>query len=176
MMRKFGLSVCLLLCAANFGSVQQASAAQQESQAPQLASTLAFNPSTPLEARFTLPPESVLQRYRNSPQPAPFFHDPTPTEREELNAVLQQLPMFTRRVLMQHVRSISFVEGIPGNGVTSKEEGSTPAIFDIVLRAGILHETVSQFLTRKERCYYSAAPSTSHWISKAVPCRLSFMS
>lgn len=36
-----------------------------------------------------------------------------------------------------------------------KEEGSTLPVFDIVLRAGLLNESASAFLTRKERSYYS---------------------
>lgn len=159
MMRKYSLSICLLSAAANLGFAQQAPTARQATQVPQSSSALTFDPSTPLKARFTLPPEPVLSRYRNSPKPTPYFYEPTPAEREQLNAVLQHLPTFTRRVLTQHVRSISFVEGIPGNGLTSLEEGSNPRVFDIVLRASILHETVSEFLTRKERSYYTAAPS-----------------
>lgn len=159
MMRKYSLSICLLLAAANFGFAQQAPTAQQATQVPQPAPLPAFDPSTPLQARFTLPPEPVLSRYRNSPKSTPYFYEPTPAEREQLNTILQQLPTFTRRVLTQHVRSISFVEGIPGNGVTSLEEGSKLPVFDIVLRASILHETVSEFLTRKERSYYAATPS-----------------
>ncbi len=35
------------------------------------------------------------------------------------------------------------------------EDGPTLPVFDIVLRAGLLNETVSEFLTRKERGYYT---------------------
>ena len=72
---------------------------------------------------------------------------------------MEQLPAFARETLLQHVRSISFIDGIPGNGVTSLEEGTTVPVFDIVLRAGLLQETVSDYLTRKERGYYSSDPS-----------------
>ena len=55
-----------------------------------------------------------------------------------MDTVLEQLPAFTRKTLMQHVRSISFIDGIPEKGVTSLDEGTTVPIFDIVLRAGLL--------------------------------------
>jgi hypothetical protein len=83
----------------------------------------------------------------------------TVAERMNVESALQQLPAFARQALMEHVRSISFLEGLAGNATTMKEEGSTVAVFNIVLRADLLHETVSQFLTRKERNCYSPSDS-----------------
>ncbi|HEY0264565.1 MAG TPA: hypothetical protein VGC07_08575 [Granulicella sp.] len=40
--------------------------------------------------------------------------------------------------------------------MTSKEPGTGLPVFNIVLRAGLLHENISEFLTRKERSYYTA--------------------
>ena len=157
-MKAFVLTCCLLVWAGG-GPVRSALAQPQADQAARPESVLPFDPSTPLAARITLPPESVLERFRNLPKPAPTFHEPTQAERKQMDIVLEQLPAFTRKVLLQHVRSISFMDGIPSNGVSSMEAGSTLPIFDIVLRAGLLHETVSDYLTRKERGYYSSAPS-----------------
>lgn len=151
--------ICCLLVWADGDPVWSALAQPQIDQAARPESVLPFDPSTPLAARITLPPESVLERFRNLPKPTPAFHEPTQAERKQMDTVLERLPVFTRKVLLQHVRSISFIDGISGNGVTSVEAGSTLPVFDIVLRAGLLHETVSDYLTRKERGYYSSAPS-----------------
>ena len=158
-MKVFVLACCLCICPAGWAAVQAAVAPNRADDSSPPISGLPFDPSTPLATRITLPPESVLARYRDFPKLTPVFHELTPAERQEMDTVLEQLPAFTRKTLLQHVRSISFIDGIPGNGVTSLEEGTTVPVFDIVLRAGLLHETVSDYLTRKERGYYSSDPS-----------------
>ena len=155
----FVLTCCLLVWAAGFVPSRNALAEQQAAQAARPQAVLPFDPSTPLASRVILSPESALERHQNLPKSPAAFHAPTQAEREEMDTVLQQLPTFTRKVFLQHVRTISFIDGVPGNGTTSMEEGSTLPVFNIVLRAGLLHETVSEFLTRKERGYYSPATS-----------------
>lgn len=76
-----------------------------------------------------------------------------------LGEVIQQLPPFARKAFTEHVRTISFFDGITGNGATMLEADSTGPVFNVVVRASILHETVSDFLTRKERKCYIAKES-----------------
>jgi hypothetical protein len=110
-----------------------------------------FDPSVPLTARVQSTPSDVWQNFTASTT----HHDLTKEERARLEGVLTQLPAFSRSVLLQHVRSISFVDGIPSNGLTSKESDPGMHVFNIVLRAGLLNEDISEFLTRKERSYYN---------------------
>jgi hypothetical protein len=70
------------------------------------------------------------------------------------------LPAFERRALQNHVRSISFVDGLPMNGLTLLDDPADPNTIDIVIRPAVLTETISQFLTRKERSCYQ--PSETH--------------
>jgi hypothetical protein len=128
-------------------------------QSSPTAAQIKFDPSTSLASRIAYPPEFVLQHYRDAPKPSPTFHELTEAEHAEVESVLQQLPAFSRKVFSQHVRSISFVDGPFGNGTTMMEDGSTLPVFDLVLRAGLLHENISELLTRKERNYYSIADS-----------------
>lgn len=127
-------------------------------QAPQIPSSSilgAFDSSASLDSRIMLPPESVQQHYRALPNLSLKFHEPDKSERLEILNALDKLPTFARRALMEHVRSICFLDGTPANGTTEMEAGSAlHPVFNMMLRAGLLHETVSEFLTRKENTYY----------------------
>jgi hypothetical protein len=150
-MKPFVLVCCVLLSLLGFEPAQKQRVEHLADGTPPVALPLTFDPSIPLESRLTFPPDSVRRRYRN-----PTFHKLTEAEHAKVERVLGELPAFTSRVLAQHVRSISFVEGIPANATTIMEPESTLPVFDIVLRAGLLNESVSEFLTRKERSYYAA--------------------
>jgi hypothetical protein len=68
------------------------------------------------------------------------------------------LPDFERRALQSKVRSISFVEGLgTANGLTILDDPKAPRSADIILNSILLTETVSQFLTRKERTCYQTS-------------------
>ncbi len=155
-MRAFVLACCIVLSFTASASTQRQQAEHQTDQIASAVPRLTFNPSSPLGSRITLPPDSVRQRYRDLPKPSPTFHELTEAEHAKVENVLQELPAFTRDAFTQHVRSISFVDGIPANATTIKDAGSGYPVFDIVLRAGLLNENVSDVLTRKERSYYTA--------------------
>ncbi len=154
-MKAFVLACCVSLSFTGSDSAQNQQVEHQAGQTASPGSPLPFDPSTPLSSRITSPPDSVRQRYRDLPKPSPTFHELTKGEHAKVESVLQELPAFTREALTQHVRSISFVDGIPANATTIKDAGSPFPVFDIVLRAGLLNENVSEFLTRKERGYYT---------------------
>lgn len=119
----------------------------------------AFDPSTPFASRITTPPDTVTQRFHTGAGPFPTLHQTTDAERVKVVNVLQQLPPFALQAFRGHVRTISFLDGIGGNGVTMLETGSTATVFNVVIRASILNETTSDFLTRKERSCYTATDS-----------------
>ena len=158
-MKAFVLACCVLLSFPGSESAQKQEGWHQADQTSSATPSPTFDPSTPLGSRITLPPDFVRQRYRDLPKPSPTFHELTEAEHSKVENVLKELPAFTRQVFAQHVRSISFVDGPFGNGTTTMEPGSTGPVFDIVLRAGLLNESVSTFLTRKEQGYYTAAGS-----------------
>lgn len=154
-MRAFVLACCAFLPFTGVASAEKQHPMQSADGEPSAAPQLPFDSAIPLASRITSAPESVRRRYQNLPEPSPVFHELTEAERAKVEEVLQELPAFARQVFAQHVRSISFIDGIPGNGTTIMEDGSTLPVFDIVLRAGLLKENISEFLTRKERSYYT---------------------
>jgi len=154
-MKPFVLACCLFLSFTGSALAQK----QQAGATISAASPSTFDTSTPLRSRIGFPPDSVRQRYHDLPKPSASLHELTAAEHAKVEAVLQELPAFTRQVFIEHVRSISFVDGITNNGTTIKEAGSTFPVFDMVLRAGLLNEDISEFLTRKERGYYTATSS-----------------
>jgi hypothetical protein len=65
-----------------------------------------------------------------------------------------------RRVLQVRLASISFVEGMPNNALTYPNPlDPTKQTFNITIRAGVLNETISELVTRKERTCFEAAPA-----------------
>jgi hypothetical protein len=158
-MKRFVFACCVVLSLSASESAQKQQIEPHADQAQSANRSTPFDPSTQLASRITFPPDSIRQQYRELPKPTPEFHELTAVERTEVESVLTELPAFTRQVFTQHVRSISFVDGRFGNATTVMEPGSTLPIFDIVLRAGLLNENVSEFLTRKERGYYTATDS-----------------
>lgn len=133
--------------------------APEAARSAPLSSLGKFDPSIPLASRVTTPSDIVLQRLRGPARRTITVHELTAAERVKVENALRQLPRFSREALMEHVRSISFVDDLGNNAITIKEAGSTRSIFDIVLRAGLVNENVSEFLTRKERNCYAESSS-----------------
>jgi len=107
---------------------------------------------------------------RTGPAPQVFFdhlqlhgahsHELTDAEHRRLAVALARLPPLQRQVLDGHLDRISFVEGMPNNALTYPV-GMDPATkrYDIAIRAGVLNETVSELVTRKERSCFDARGS-----------------
>ncbi len=109
----------------------------------------------PLEQRIVDTPASVLRTIRARVEP----HTLSVAERDKVIKALAALPAFETNALVAHVRSISFVDGRFANGMTIASATPSGTIYDIVIHAPVLDETVSAFFTRKEQgCY---RPSTS---------------
>jgi hypothetical protein len=66
-----------------------------------------------------------------------------------------------RRILLERLRGVSFLDGMPNTALTSPVNPNDPhLLFDITIRAGIFGETVSELLTQKEQsCYETAGAS-----------------
>ena len=150
----------LLLC----GAVLPARAAAEDVAPAQREQTLrryGVDPSSPLESRVAATAAYVLQMFDETGAPAPTPHALTETEQRTLAAAFAALPPLHRRVLGDRLRSVSFLNGIPNTALTSTVNADGPyPLFDITIRAGILHETVSEWLTWKERTCYDDAGST----------------
>ena len=105
-------------------------------------------------------PERVLKLFGKDSTPNRSSHVVTPAERVTLENALAQLTPFQREVLQKRLHAIYFIDGLPGNALTFPDGGSTPKpMYSIAVRAGALHETVSELVTRKERTLFESAGS-----------------
>jgi hypothetical protein len=89
--------------------------------------------------------------------PAPTAHVLSKAERNKLAAAFAALPPLHRRILTERLRSVNFLDGMPNTALTSTFNPDEPyKVFDVTIRAPILDEDVSQWLTQKERtCFVS---------------------
>ena len=101
------------------------------------------------------PSQSTLNTFIDSGMQAPTDHHLTSTEIAELRAAITRLPRLYQRVLAQHLRHLSVVDGIPGEGTgLTAPADKFRRLYDITFRASLLIETLSHFLTTKEqRCF-----------------------
>jgi hypothetical protein len=86
-------------------------------------------------------------------------HTLTSDEKLKIENALAALPSLHQRVLLDKLDRIAFVDGIPGEGTGLTSPGEHPGHFDITLRASLIDETLSAFLTTKERRDFSNAGS-----------------
>jgi hypothetical protein len=153
-----GLDMCL--CAAVIlatfcaGATAYAGTIKQQSDAPPVAH------QDPLEDRASSAPESLLERFGKDLNVKVSAHVITPGERLTLTNALAQLTPFQREVLRNRLHAIYFIDGMPNNALTFPDGGSTAEPkYSIAVRAGALHETVSELVTRKERTLFASAGS-----------------
>ncbi len=120
-----------------------------------------LDPTTPLESRVRETPSTVLAMFKELGGPQPTAHALTAEERGKLAAAFAALPPLHRRILRERLRSVSFLDGMPNTALTSPVNPDEPyRLFHITIRAGILREDVSDWLTQKERTCFDAAGST----------------
>jgi hypothetical protein len=113
-----------------------------------------------LEDRVGSAPESLLKRFGKELNVNLSAHVVTPPERMIVADALEQLTPFQREVLQKRLRAIYFIDGMPNNALTFPDGGSTAEpMYSIAVRAGALHETVSDLVTRKERTLFDSAGS-----------------
>ncbi|WP_394839440.1 hypothetical protein LVJ94_21370 [Pendulispora rubella] len=122
-----------------------------------------FDAHSPGEARIGATPADVMRMLAEDGKPSPTEHALTPEERRKLAAAFGALTPLHRRVLRERLHSISFLDGMPNNALTSPADANEPhRLFHITFRAGILRENLSEFLTQKERqCFDTAGSSRS---------------
>jgi hypothetical protein len=120
-----------------------------------------IDPSSTLHARVGETDPSVLRMFADAGLPTPTRHVLNDGERQALARAVEALPPVHQRVLRERLRRISFLDGMPNTALTSTVDPDAPApLYDLTIRAGVLHETVSEFLTQKERTCFDFAGST----------------
>jgi hypothetical protein len=104
-----------------------------------------------LMARVGPPSHLAIKEFKNAGTEAVKPHTLTPSERAQVESVLASLPRLNRRVLEKKLHYLAFVDGIPGAGTGLTSQDAKTGLYDITLRANILDEPLSTFLTNKER-------------------------
>lgn len=142
--------VSTLAIAASMAAIGRASSPPQ---------TPPLDASTPLESRITGTPAEVLKLFADGGEPAPTPHALTPDETKSLAAAFASLPPLHQRVLRERLQSISFLDGMPNTALTSPVNPGEPVTrYHWTIRAGVLHQTVSEWLTAKEATLFEATP------------------
>lgn len=118
-----------------------------------------LNPDTPLISRISPPPARVLTIFRNAGM-NPTEHELTPEEYKKVASTLEKLPPLLQSVMKDHLASISFVDNMPNNALTSTlNRDDSFKVFNITIRAGILNQNVSEWLTAKEKTCFDMTDS-----------------
>ncbi len=150
-------SVVLLLFVC---SISSTSHGQMPLQRAETLQRYGIDPTSSLESRIGPPSPRFIKMFTDEGAPRPTAHDLTPEERRQVLAAFSALTPLHRRVLSTRLRSISFADGMPNTALTvTVNPGEPYEVFDIIFRAGILQENISEILTQKERTCFDAAGS-----------------
>lgn len=122
-----------------------------------------LDPASSFESRVKETPAAVLKMFTDEGMGTPTTHPLTAVEKRKLASAFASLPPLHRRILAERLRSVSFLDGMPNAALTSTVNPDEPyRLFDFTIRAGVLDETVSRFLTNKERtCFDTEGSSLS---------------
>jgi hypothetical protein len=107
--------------------------------------------SRPLIVRVGQPSEQVMSTFKDAGMKDVRPHVLTDAERIKVQASLDSLPPLNKGALTKHLHQLAFVDGIPGEGTGLTSPAASKGQFDITLRASIIDESLSTFLTTKER-------------------------
>lgn len=118
-----------------------------------------LDPKTAIEGRVGNTPEQVLKTFEWTGM-NPKAHELTPLERIVVDSAFAMLPPLHRKVLKDHLRSISFLDNMPVSAMTSPvNDHDEFKLYDITFHASILKQTVSEWLTEKERTCFNKGSS-----------------
>jgi hypothetical protein len=103
-----------------------------------------------LMSRVGPPSENAVDEFKKAGMENVKPHSLTAAERVKIENALASLPGLNRRVLKKKLHQLAFVDGIPGEGTGLTSQLANTGLYDITLRASILDEPLSTFLTVKE--------------------------
>lgn len=109
--------------------------------------------------RIVKAPESVFKKFTDAGM-NPTDHVLTDAELKIVDEAFSILPPLYKKILKEHLHSISFMDNMPNTALTSVlETADRSRQFNITFRAGILNETISQWATWKERSVFDNSKS-----------------
>lgn len=122
--------------------------------------TYALDPNSTLLSRVSATPDDVIRRFLEAGM-SPAEHRLTDEERVTVSKAIALLPPLHQRVLKQHLKSMSFLDNMPNTALTSPvaiKKGVN--LYHITFRAGILHQTITDWVNEKERTCFADGDST----------------
>jgi hypothetical protein len=147
------LSLAIVLTFALRLSAQDAGKPFEEPPAVDGTRTLAS-----LEQRISAPPQAFLAMF---PDRTVTPHVMTPDEHRKFLDAVHKLTPLQQSVLRDRLESFSFVDGIPNTALTYPVNQKDPNTrYYISIRGGVLDDTLSQFLTWKERTMFDFSNSS----------------
>jgi len=121
----------------------------------------AFDATTSLVSRIGGEiPARVNESRKMGGAPPLKTYTPTPAEMKKAEAALAALTPLQKSIAQKHLRSFTFTDASDFNGQTARSGQGDDFAIDIIFNKRILSETVSDFLTRKERQLFDTTGST----------------
>lgn len=105
----------------------------------------------PLTERLGQPSKGEIDAFKNAGMEDVQPHTLTSSERAKVEAAIESLPTLNRDTLNKHLHRLAFVDGIPGEGTGLTSHDPQQEQYDMTLRASIIDESLSSFLTIKEQ-------------------------
>jgi hypothetical protein len=84
----------------------------------------------------------------------PAAHKMSKADIDGVRMALAELTPLQRRVLQQHLAILSFADGMPNTALTYPAT-NRHGFFNITVRSGVFHETISQLLNKKENSCFA---------------------
>jgi len=129
-------------------------AQQQRGEQPRVEET-----TTTLIERVGEPTQDDIETFKKAGMQDVTPHILTAEERMAVESALASLPALHKQVLEQHLHKLAFVDGIPGEGTGLTSPSAKTGLANITLRASVINEPLTTFLTNKERRIYTQGGS-----------------
>jgi hypothetical protein len=143
----------ILVAALSAGLIPLAHATQQNSPARATEQSAPRSEAAGIDslmARVGPPSQEAVDEFKKAGMEDVKPHALTAAERAKVEAALASLPALNRDVLEKKLHYLAFVDGIPGEGTGLTSPAGKTGQYDITLRASIVDESLSTFLTTKE--------------------------
>lgn len=138
----------------------QSEAGQGGAQRAETMRHYGLDPNSSLESRVRDTSPAVLKMFQDAGVAAPTPHALTNAERAKLVEAFAALPPLHKQILAAHLRSVNFLDGMPNTALTATVNPNEPyRLCDITIRASILRQNASEWLTEKEHTCFSTAGS-----------------